>query len=135
MNSLDAIGMKVCTGSFTLSAKAKSYEVTHNLGVVPTIVSLSGTRTFYASDKAYRVSGFYANGEGHSICIMAGSNFQLSNMYCSYDLTTSSPTSTAMSCYGVVAYNANESTITFGNENDPFMYLYGTYNYVIIGGA
>ena len=108
-------GVKSASGTFTLASAAFSYQVTHNLGVVPNF-ALIWQDIGYSINSSTMFIGLYLEGRqevwnytqrDEIFTVSAGT----------YDISGTSPASYPSTCYGIAAYAATNSTVKFGNEN------------------
>ena len=108
-------GAKTASGTFTLASTAFSYQVTHNLGVVPNF-ALIWQDIGYSINSSTMFIGLYLEGRqevwnytqrDEIFTVSAGT----------YDISGTSPASYPSTCYGIAAYAATNSTVKFGNEN------------------
>ena len=114
IESIEAGGGGCAYGTFTLSAAAYYYELTHNLGVTPNF-AIFFQSAGYSVNSGTAYAGLFINGEGH--VYNEQQNGQVFPAGCKYSIDTTSPVSYPSNCYGVVAYAATPTTIKFGNEN------------------
>ena len=108
-------GAKIASGTFTPASTSFSYQVTHNLGAVPNFAlfwqdpgySVNSSTMFIGICFENKQYGWNMQKNGAIFAVYGGT----------YDISGTSPTSTASNCYGIAAYAATNSTVKFGNEN------------------
>ena len=125
-------GVKSASGTFTPASTSFSYQVTHNLGVVPNF-ALIWQDASYSIDSGTMFIGCYFENKQSAWNITANDDiFAVGNV--TYDISGTSPNSYPSKCYGIAAYAATNSTIKFGNEKKT-AYPFGNKKYYWIVGV
>ena len=125
-------GVKSASGTFTPASTSFSYQVTHNLGVVPNF-ALIWQDASYSIDSGTMFIGICFQNKQSAWNITAnGDIFAVGNV--TYDISGTSPNSYPSKCYGIAAYAATNSTIKFGNEKKT-AYPFGNKKYYWIVGV
>ena len=108
-------GVKSASGTFTLASTAFSYQVTHNLGVIPNF-ALIWQDIGYSINSSTMFIGLYLEGR-QEVWNYTQRNEIFTVSAGTYDIIGTSPASYPSTCYGIAAYAATNSTVKFGNEN------------------
>ena len=111
-------GLTAVTGEYTPAEKVTGFEITHNLGKIPSCagyIPYQSDVTF--TGKLIAVCGLYVNGVSYCYCYNGGSVAKPWTGAATYDITTGSPPTYPSNCYFVSVWGATAKTIQFGNAN------------------
>ena len=108
-------GAKSASGTFTPTNTPVSYQVTHNLGVVPNFALIWQDASYSTVDGTMFIGLCFENKQSAWNITANSDLFSVGNA--TYDISGTSPASYPTTCYGIAAYAATNSTIKFGNEN------------------